>query len=123
MSLTASLVSVYNIIRERRIKEKCKEQQIGKSQTDRQIGLHRLKIYFIHYICIKSGVLQDFFGEHSLPVLLPFHKQRNAPFPMHVYRNTLRQRGQGYTEPGLREGFSTLRRGEGDDGPLQVPPP
>ena len=42
-----------------------------KNEIDRQI--HRLKIYFIYYICLKSGVLQDFlFWRTFTPRFTPF---------------------------------------------------
>jgi len=53
----ASLSGGYNTIGERRIKEKCKEQN-WKNQINWQIL--RKKIYFIYYIWLKSEVLQDY---------------------------------------------------------------
>jgi len=78
MSLTASLLSGYNKIGERRIKEKCKEQRIGKIKS---IGRHTVR-KFTSYITFGSKAESrrtTSFGEHSLPVLLPSYKQRNAP--------------------------------------------
>jgi len=69
MSLTASRLSGYNTIGERRIEEKCKEQRIGKIKS---IG--RCTAWnFTSYTTIVSkaeSCRTASFGEHSLPVLL-----------------------------------------------------
>jgi len=78
MSLTASLLSEYDTIEERRMKEKCKEQRIGKIKS---IGRYTVR-KFTSYTTFgsKAGFCRTTsFGEHSLPVLLPSYKQRNAP--------------------------------------------
>ena len=78
MSLTASRLSGYYTIGERRIKEKCREQRIGKIKS---IGIYTVW-KFISYTTFfpkAESCRTSSFGEHSLPVLLPSHKQRKAP--------------------------------------------
>ena len=79
MSLMASLLSGYNIIGERRVKEKCKEQRIGKIKS---IGWFTVWKFTSHTTFVSKAKFcrTSSFGEHSLPVLLPSHKQRNGPF-------------------------------------------
>ena len=78
MSLTASLLSGYNTIEERRVKEKCKEHRIGKIKSIGRYTVWKFTSYTTFFSQAESCRAPSF-GEHSLPVLLPFHKQTNGP--------------------------------------------
>ena len=75
MSLTASLLSGYNTIGERRIKEKCKEQRIGKIKSIGRYTVWKFPSYTGTFFSKAESCRTSSFGEHSLPVLLPSHRE------------------------------------------------
>jgi len=91
MSLTASLLSGYNTIGERRIKEKCEEQRI---EIISSIGRYTVEKFTSYTFLSKAKSCRTF---SLLPVLLPSHKQRNAP----LYRGKILCRATDSNSIGL----------------------
>jgi len=75
MSLTASLLSGYNTIRERRIKEKCRNNGLGKSNRSADTPFENL----LHILCL--------FQERSPAGLLVLEKFRSPFYSQSVLTN------------------------------------